>query len=47
VDRECNFDSFRDTLEGNAASFGKRAAQGSMPINDRLEGRSQRVDVEW
>jgi hypothetical protein len=46
VNGECDFHFFRDTLEGNAIPFGKRAAQGSMSIYDCLKGRSQRFDVE-
>jgi hypothetical protein len=40
VHRKRDFHSLRDALEGNSFPLGKRAAQGSMAINDRLEGRS-------
>jgi hypothetical protein len=40
VNRECDVYFLRDALEGNSFPLGKRAAQGSMAIDDRLEGRS-------
>src|SRR5260370_19487807 len=46
VDEECDFHFLRDAPDGNAVPLGKRAAQRSVSIDYRLEGRSQRVDVE-
>jgi hypothetical protein len=46
VDEECDFHFLRDALDGNAVPLGKRAAQRSVSIDDRLEGRSQRVNVK-